>query len=44
MALQTKPYYINCFMRNRFYHSQKFENLMKCFKATEDESYLEQLR
>lgn len=44
MALQVKPAYINTFMRNRYHHNEKIDNLLKCFKATEDESCLKALR
>lgn len=44
MALQVKPSYINTFMRNRYHHSERIDNLLKCYKATEDETYLKNLR
>lgn len=44
MALQAKPAFINTFVRNRYHHNEKIENLLTCYKATEDESYLESLR
>lgn len=44
LALQAKPYYINCFIRNRYKMSQEMSDLLACFDATGDESYLEHLR
>lgn len=44
LALQAKPYFINCFMRNRYHHSEKMEELLNCYKATQKEEYLSQLR
>ncbi len=44
MALQAKPAFINCFMRNRYYHSEKMTGLLTCFRSTQDEQFLVQLR
>ncbi len=44
LALQAKPYFINCFMRNRYHHSEKMEELLACYNATQKEEYLAQLR
>ena len=44
LALQAKPYFINCFMRNRYYHSVKMQELLKCYEATGNEQYLVELR
>lgn len=44
MALQVKPAFINCFMRNRYYHSERMTALLSCFKTTQDEQFLVQLR
>lgn len=44
MALQARPSFINTFVRNRFHHNEKMENLLKCYEATGDESYLLALR
>lgn len=44
MALQARPSFINTFVRNRFHHNEKMENLLKCYEATGDESYLQALR
>jgi hypothetical protein len=44
MALQVKPAFINTFMRNRYHHSEKIDELLKCYHATEEPSYLNQLR
>ena len=44
MALQVKPAFINTFMRNRYHHSEKIDELLKCYRATEEPHYLAQLR
>ena len=44
MVLQVKPAFINTFMRNRYHHSKKIDELLKCYHATEEPSYLNQLR
>lgn len=44
MALQAKPAFINTFMRNRYHHNEIIQNLLDCYKATEDESHLSALR
>jgi hypothetical protein len=44
LALQAKPSYINCFVRNRYWASEVFDNKLKCFEATGDEHYLVELR
>lgn len=44
LALQARPSFINTFVRNRFHHNEKMENLLRCYEATLDESYLATLR
>lgn len=44
IALQVKPAFINCFMRNRYYHSEKMASLLNCYQASQDEQFLVQLR
>lgn len=44
MALQAKPAFINTFMRNRYHHNEKIQNLLAAYRATEDETYLKSLR
>ena len=44
MALQAKPSFINSFIRNRYHHSEKIQNLLNCYHVTEDEAYLVALR
>lgn len=44
MALQVKPAFINTFMRNRYHHNEKMDELLKCYKATEEPGYLVRLR
>ena len=44
MALQAKPTFINCFMRNRYYHSEKMQELLTCYQVTQNEKHLSELR
>ena len=44
MALQVKPAFINTFMRNRYHHSEKIDELLKCYQVTGEPTYLVQLR
>ena len=44
MILGIGEYFINCFMRNRYYHSVKMQELLKCYEATGNEQYLVELR
>ncbi len=44
LALQSKPYFINTFLRHRLVQSQKIKRYVDAYKATGDKVELEQLR
>ncbi|MDR2088688.1 MAG: transaldolase [Clostridiales Family XIII bacterium] len=44
LALQAKPAFINCFVRNRYFVNALLDKKLKCFEVTGDEIYLEELR
>lgn len=44
LALQAKPYFINCFVRNRYWMNEELSKLLKSYDATGNEGYLEQLQ
>jgi len=44
LALQARPSYINCFVRNRYWANEVFDNKLKCYEATGDERYLAEIR
>lgn len=44
LALQARPYFINCFLRHRYMQSQKLAQLLKNYDMTSDERYLEDMR
>lgn len=44
LALQARPYFINCFIRHRTFQSEVMQRDLDLFKVTEDPKYLEHLR
>lgn len=44
LAMQARPYFINCFVRHRLMQSQKLSMLVKNYDLTSDERYLEDIR
>ncbi len=44
MALQAKPYFINSFIRHRMFQAGQIKRLLHLYDATEESSYLEDLR
>ncbi len=44
LALQARPYFINCFVRHRLIQSQQLAKLVKNYDLTSDERYLEDMR
>lgn len=44
LALQARPYFINSFIRHRYMQSQSMQQMLKLYKATGDQKYLEALR
>lgn len=44
LALQAKPYFINCFVRNRHWFCSEVSALLDSYVASGDERFLEQIR
>jgi len=44
MALQARPYFINSFIRHRNFATTSIKNLLRTYEATQDDTYLKQLR
>jgi len=44
LALQAKPYFINSFIRHRYFQSVEIKRLLDLYKAGEDHTYLSELR
>lgn len=44
LALQAKPYFINTFLRQRLLHSETIQRYITAFEATQDSSFLINLR
>lgn len=44
LALQAKPYFINCFVRNRYWFCREVSALLDSYDASGDERSLEQIR
>ena len=44
LAMQARPYFINCFLRHRLMQSNKLNQLVKNYDLTSDERYLEDMR
>ena len=44
LALQAKPYFINCFIRHRTFQSETIKRYLDLFSVTDDPKYLEELR
>ena len=44
LALQAKPYFINCFLRHRTFQSETMKRYLDLFSVTDDTRYLEELR
>ena len=44
LALQAKPYFINCFIRHRTFQSEAIKRYLDLFALTDDTRYLEELR
>ncbi len=44
LALQAKPYFINCFIRHRHSQSLEIKRLLDLYRAGEDHTYLAELR
>lgn len=44
LALQARPSFINCFVRNRYWANEVFDQNLKCYESTGQESFLEKLR
>ena len=44
LALQARPYFINCFVRNRYWMSDEMDKQLKRYEVTGDEKHLEKLQ
>jgi hypothetical protein len=44
LALQAKPYFINCFIRHRTFQSETMKRYLDLFAVTDDPKYLDDLR
>lgn len=44
LALQAKPYFINCFVRNRYWFCSEVSALLDNYDASGDEQFLERIR
>lgn len=44
LALQAKPYFINCFIRHRTFQSESMKRYLEMFALTDDPKHLEELR
>jgi len=44
MALQAKPYFINCFVRHRLFQSKDMRRLLDLYAVSEEKGFLEDLR
>ncbi|MGC9158865.1 MAG: transaldolase family protein [Terracidiphilus sp.] len=44
LALQARPYFINCFIRHRLFQSQAMKRLLDLFSVTGETKHLEDLR
>lgn len=44
LALQARPYFINCFIRHRAFQSTGMKRTLDLFNITDDPKYLEELR
>ena len=44
MALQAKPYFINCFVRHRLFQSKDMRRLLDLYAVSEERGFLEDLR
>ncbi len=44
LAMQSRPYFINTFLRHRLVQSQNIQNYLNMYECTKDEKILEQLK
>jgi len=44
LALNARPYFINTFLKFRWWETKKFRDLLACYEVTNDNDYLKQLR